>query len=53
MHTLAPGSPRRLRSTALAIGAMFATNGLAFGSWVPRLPEVRGPRSASGTPPSA
>jgi len=41
VHTLASGSPRRLRSTALAIGAMFATNGLAFGSWVPRLPEVR------------
>jgi MFS family permease len=35
------GSSPRLRSTALAIGAMFATNGMAFGSWVPRLPEVR------------
>jgi predicted MFS family arabinose efflux permease len=33
--------PVRLRTTALAIGAMFAVNGFAFGSWVPRLPEVR------------
>ena len=31
----------RLRTTAVAIGAMFAVNGFAFGSWVPRLPEVR------------
>ena len=31
----------RPRTTALAIGAMFAVNGFAFGSWVPRLPEVR------------
>ena len=30
-----------MRAPALAIGVMFLVNGIAFGSWVPRLPEVR------------
>ena len=30
-----------MRAPALAIGVMFLVNGAAFGSWVPRLPEIR------------
>src|SRR5688500_6151189 len=30
-----------VRAPALAIGVMFLVNGAGFGSWVPRLPEVR------------
>src|SRR3546814_17914429 len=32
---------RPLLASVLAIGVMFFVNGFAFGSWVPRLPEIR------------
>lgn len=32
---------RPLASSALAVGLMFLVNGIAYGSWVARLPEVR------------
>lgn len=37
------------RATALAIGAIFFVNGATFGSWAPRLPEIRERLAVSDT----